>query len=101
LREQRLVVKTSTRGRKAPPKTFDTLKEARIALMDLADSLANHQFQWPAAAIRSYLSGGSQSLDEAFGFAAAAAAKAKAKSSKPSPAKTKAAAPSKRGRLKR
>jgi hypothetical protein len=59
---------TSKGGRKGPPKSFDSLREAKTALTNLADSLATHHFTWPAAAIRSYLRGGSKSLDEAFGL---------------------------------
>jgi hypothetical protein len=73
-------VKASKSGRKGPPKNFATVREAREALTHLADSLTTHSFTWPAAAIRSYLSGGSESLDTAFGLAEwAAAAKSKAK----------------------
>ena len=62
------LVQTSKRGRKGPPKSFDSLREAKAALTNLADSLATHSFSWPAAAIRSYLGGGSTSLNEAFGL---------------------------------
>jgi hypothetical protein len=64
------------------------MKEARAALTDLADSLATFHFPWPAAALRSYLSSGSPSLDEAFGLPRPTDAKPKPKSGKP--AKTKA-----------
>lgn len=59
---------TSKGRRKGPPKSFDSLREAKTALTNLADSLATHSFTWPAAALRSYLLGGSKSLDEAFGL---------------------------------
>jgi len=61
-------VQTSKRRQKGPPKSFDSLREAKLALTNLADSLATHSFSWPAAAIRSYLLGGSKTLNEAFGL---------------------------------
>jgi hypothetical protein len=94
-------VKTGKRGQKGPPKSFESLREARAALTHLADSLATYHFPWPAAAIRSFLSGGSQSLDEAFGVSFAAGGKQKAEKMKPAekpkakgrPAATTKAAP--------
>jgi hypothetical protein len=83
---------TSKGRRKGPPRSFDSLREAKTALTNLADSLATHQFTWPAAAIRSYLLGGSQSLDEAFGLPEKAAEKRVPKKKKGSRVSTPAKA---------
>ena len=104
-------MKTSKRGQKGPPKSFSSLREAKAALTYLADSLANHSFAWPAAAIRSYLAGGSPSLDEAFGLLPATAKEPKAKPGRaaangagaraPKAPKTKAVAAAKSKRSRR
>jgi hypothetical protein len=84
------VDKTNKPGRKGPPKSFNTFKEAKEALANLADSLSTHSFSWPAAALRSYLKGTCKTLDEAFGLPERAP--------KPQAVKKKAAAAPKRAR---
>jgi hypothetical protein len=59
---------SASKPRKGPPKKFETHRAAKEALTNLADSLSTHSFPWPAAAIRSFLRGHAQSLDEAFGL---------------------------------
>lgn len=68
----------ASKPRKGPPKKFATHREAREALTNLADSLSTHSFPWPAAAIRSFLRGHTQSLDEAFGLPEKSAGKQRA-----------------------
>jgi hypothetical protein len=85
------LVPTPKTRRKGPPKSFESLREAKTALTNLADSLSTHSFSWPAAAIRSYLQGGSKSLDEAFGVPEPV-------EKKPAPKKKAAAKPASRRR---